>query len=82
VVAALEGGLIAGWVAENRAELSQRIAQRELKVLGVTDFPSEALRAAETAPEATTSIGAPSPRLPGPDGHCPPLVPVRLEDLA
>jgi methylmalonyl-CoA mutase len=82
VVAALEGGLIAGWVAENRAELSQRLAQRELKVLGVTDFPSEALRAAETAPAATTSVSAPSPRLPGPDGHCAPLVPVRLEDLA
>lgn len=82
VVAALEGGLIAGWVAENRAELGRRLAGRELKLLGVTDFPSDPLRAAETAsPSTTAAASAPSPRLPGPDSHCPPLVPTRLEDL-
>ena len=28
------------------------------------------------------SAAAPSPRLPGPDSRCPPLTPIRLEDLA
>ena len=82
VVKALEEGLVAGWVAENRAELAARLARRELKLLGVTDFRSEELRAAETATAAPHAAAAPSPRLPGPDSHCPPLAPIRLEDLA
>ena len=82
VVEALEAGLIAGWAAENRAELAARLARRELKLLGVTDFPSEELRAAETAAAGSHRANAPSPRLPGPDSHCPPLEPIRLEDLA
>ena len=82
VVEALEAGLIAGWAAENRAELAARLARRELKLLGVTDFPSEELRAAETAAPGWHRANAPSPRLPGPDSHCPPLEPIRLEDLA
>jgi methylmalonyl-CoA mutase len=82
VVKALEDGLIAGWATENRAELTARLARRELKVLGVTDFPSEELRAAETAAPAPCVASAPSPRLPGPDSRCPPLAPIRLEDLA
>jgi methylmalonyl-CoA mutase len=80
-VKALQDGLIAGWAAENRAELAARLARRELKLLGVTDFPSEELRAAETAAAQPHAANAPSTRLPGPDGHCPPLAPIRLEDL-
>ncbi|HXQ16552.1 MAG TPA: methylmalonyl-CoA mutase family protein [Caulobacteraceae bacterium] len=82
VIEALEDGLVAGWAAENRAELAARLARRELKLLGVTDFPSEELRAAETATASPHAASAPSPRLPGPDSRCPPLTPIRLEDLA
>jgi methylmalonyl-CoA mutase len=82
VVKALEDGLVAGWAAQNRAELAARLARRELKLLGVTDFPSEDLRAAETAAAASYGAKAPSPRLPGPDSRCPPLAPIRLEELA
>jgi methylmalonyl-CoA mutase len=82
VVKALEDGLVGGWVAQNRAELAGRLARRELKLLGVTDFPSEELRAAETAATSSHAANAPSARLPGPDSRCPPLTPIRLEDLA
>ena len=82
VVKALENGLIAGLVEANRTELGARLARRELKLVGVTDFAAAALKPAEVASPSPQMAGAPSPRLPGPDSHCPPLGPVRLEDLA
>jgi methylmalonyl-CoA mutase len=82
IVAALERGLIAGLVAETRAELAARLSRRELKVLGVTDFTGDDLRPADVGAAAARTAEAPSPRLPGPDSHCPPLAPIRLEDLA
>jgi len=83
IVAALERGLIADLAGAGRAELAARLARREVKILGVTDFPTEGGRPAEVA--TTThrqGAAAPSPRLPGADSHCPPLAPVRLEALA
>ena len=82
IVAALESGLIAGQIAETRAELAARLSRRELKVLGVTDFTGEDLRPADVGVPATHTTKTPPPRLPGPDSHCPSLAPVRLEDLA
>jgi len=82
VIKALESGQIAGLVAESHAELVGRLSRRELKLLGVTDFAAEDLRAAEVAEVSARSAAAPSPRLPGPDGRCLQLVPIRLEDLA
>ena len=82
IVAALEGGQIAGQIAETRAELAARLSRRELKVLGVTDFTGDDLRPADVGVPAARPANAPSPRLPGPDSHCPPLAPIRLEDLA
>ncbi|HEY1752753.1 MAG TPA: methylmalonyl-CoA mutase family protein [Caulobacteraceae bacterium] len=82
VVKALEGGLVAGLAEAARAELQARIAGRKVRVLGVTDFPIEDGRAADLAAAAAHAAEAPSPRLPGPDSRCPPLAPIRLEDLA
>jgi methylmalonyl-CoA mutase len=82
IALALERGLIADQASAGRAELAARLARRELKLLGVTDFPADGGRPAETAATTPRSADAPSPRLPGPDSHCPPLAPVRLETLA
>ena len=81
-VKALESGVVADLVAESRAEIAGRLQRRELKVLGVTDFPIEGGRPPELAPASAQAANAPSTRLPGPDSRCPPLVAVRLEDLA
>jgi methylmalonyl-CoA mutase len=81
-VRALESGHVADLAARSRAELAARIERREVKVLGVTDFPIADGRAPELASVSPRPAEAPSPRLPGPDGRCPPLVPIRLEDLA
>jgi methylmalonyl-CoA mutase len=82
VIAALEGGMIAGVVEAERTELAARLARRELKLLGVTDFPMADGRPPELADAVARPTDTPSPRLPGPDSHCPPLAPVRLEALA
>jgi methylmalonyl-CoA mutase len=81
-IAALESGLVAGEVAKARAEIAARIARRELKILGVTDFKPTEEREAPLLSVIPTPVSAPSARLPGPDSHCPPLAPIRLEDLA
>jgi methylmalonyl-CoA mutase len=82
VVRALESGHIADLAAQSRAELAGRLGRREVKLLGVTDFPIDGGVAPDLASAAAHAAEAPSPRLPGPDSRCPPLAPVRLEDLA
>ena len=82
MVKALESGLIHDMLALDSAELSGRLTRRELKLVGVTDFAAEDLKPAETAQLARHAANAPSPRLSGPDSHCPPLAAIRLEDLA
>jgi methylmalonyl-CoA mutase len=82
IVAALESGLIASVVEAERTELAARLARREVKLLGVTDFPVAAGRPAELATTTARPTEAPSPRLPGPDSRCPPLAQIRLEALA
>ena len=79
---ALQEGLIAGWASDGRGELTGRFASRELKLLGVTDFPASDGAEVELAEHAPCPVEAPSTRLPGPDSRCPPLARVRLEDLA
>jgi methylmalonyl-CoA mutase len=82
VVRALESGHVADLADQSRTELAARLERREAKLLGVTDFPIEGGEAPELANAPPHAAEAPSPRLPGPDGRCPPLVPVRLEELA
>ena len=50
-------------------------------MVGVTDFAPTEPGEVEIAAHQPTPAQSPSPRLPGPDSHCPPLTPVRLEDL-
>jgi len=82
VVRALESGHIADLAAQSRVEIAARIERREVKVLGVTDFPIQDGVSPELGTAASSGVEAPSPRLPGPDSRCPPLTPVRLEELA
>ncbi|MFI4976377.1 MAG: methylmalonyl-CoA mutase family protein [Caulobacterales bacterium] len=81
-IRALEAGLVAQEAARGRELLAQRIAAGELKVLGVTDFPNAETGAVELGEDDPASAEQPPARLPGPDSRSPPLLPVRLEELA
>jgi methylmalonyl-CoA mutase len=74
IIAALTSGLIA---REVEAAVT---ARGDVRILGVTAFPptDESPVSIETAPAATLDPEA--ARLPGPDGKCPPLTPVRLSE--
>jgi len=74
IIAALTAGLIAGEVEAAKA------ARGELKIVGVTAFPPAKDAPAEVERATPTPVDAPSPRLPGPDGACPPLKPMRLAE--
>lgn len=78
---ALESGLVADAVATSREALRTALAERSLRLLGVTDFPPD-----EPAPEAAAGATVP-PDLPdlslaGGDSRCPALSPIRLEEMA
>lgn len=76
-----KGGLInalaAGLVAD---EVAKVVAARDPKprIVGVTAFPPTQQAPIEVERVTPKPVEAPSPRLPGPDGHCPPLRPIRL----
>jgi methylmalonyl-CoA mutase len=74
IIAALTSGLIARDVEAADA------ARGEPKIVGVTAFPPAKDAPAEVDRAAPTPVDAPSPRLPGPDGSCPPLKPMRLAE--
>ena len=81
-VAALRSGLIADAVGSAREGLAATIAEKSLRIIGVTDFPS-----AEAAPEPAPPTKPPHDplavaRLPGADDACAPLAAIRLEDMA
>jgi methylmalonyl-CoA mutase len=77
---ALTTGAVAAAVDEARAALVAALHDGSRRVVGVTDFkPSEP---AAPAPQPASSAPPPATRLAGPDDRCPPLRPVRLEDLA
>jgi methylmalonyl-CoA mutase len=82
LAAALMGEIVADAVSRSREALEGAIADRSLRIIGVTDFiaKDEATRGLEAA--ATPPPALPDPRLPGPDDACPPLPPVSLEDMA
>jgi len=81
-VEALRSGLIAEEVAAGRSALAARVAAGEMKIVGVTDFAQAPDRTPEVESSTFAPVEAPSPRLPGPDSHCPALAPIRLEALA
>ncbi|MBI1200786.1 MAG: methylmalonyl-CoA mutase [Phenylobacterium sp.] len=73
-VAALTGGLVARDVAAASA------ARREPKILGVTAFPPTEPAKVEVEAAAPAALDPEGARLPGPDGKCPPLKPMRLSE--
>jgi methylmalonyl-CoA mutase len=74
LIAALESGMIAARVE------AATTARGEPKILGVTAFPPEKETPVEVERPTPKPVEAPSVRLPGPDGHCPPLKPMRLAE--
>jgi methylmalonyl-CoA mutase len=81
VVEALRSGLIADAVATARAAFEEGIATKALRILGVTDFPDAKPTPPEIDAAEVTPVCAPDPRLSGLDSHCPPLTPIRFEEL-
>jgi methylmalonyl-CoA mutase len=78
LITALAEGLIA---AEAAAVRTAREAAGPPKIVGVTAFPPTQDAPAEFERPAAKPIEAPSTRLPGPDGRCPPLSPIRLAEV-
>jgi methylmalonyl-CoA mutase len=72
LIAALTSGLLAAQVEAARA------ARPEPKIVGVTAFPPDKDVPVEIERPTPKPADAPSPRLPGPDGSCPPLKPMRI----
>ena len=77
LIEALTGGHIA---TETAACNAAREAAGKPRIVGVTAFPPNHAAEIEIETPLVTPVDAPSPRLPGPDGHCPPLNPIRLAE--
>ena len=78
-IEALADGSIAARIATAREARQAGIATKAEKILGVTVFPNADDKPVEIeTPEAGVfATTAPDPRLPGPDGKCLPLTPIR-----
>jgi len=74
IAAALAAGQIAHAVDAANA------ARAEPKIIGVTAFPPAKDTPVEVEVAAARPVAAPSTRLPGPDGACPPLKPMRISE--
>jgi methylmalonyl-CoA mutase len=76
------GGIIAALTSGHVADLvdAAKAARPEPKIVGVTAFPPEKAAPVEVERATPRPVEAPSPRLPGPDGACPPLKPMRLAE--
>lgn len=77
VVSALTAGHIA---AEVETTCAARAEAGEPAIVGVTAFPPAKDDPVEVDTAVGAAVAAPSPRLPGPDGRCPPLAPRRLSE--
>jgi len=77
IVAALGDGHVAQAV---HAAREARAAAGKARIVGVTAFPPDAEPDVDVERPAAHAAQAPSPRLPGPDGRCPPLAPIRLSE--
>ncbi|HSZ52808.1 MAG TPA: methylmalonyl-CoA mutase family protein [Caulobacteraceae bacterium] len=78
LIAALTSGSIAREVGEARANLQAALADKSRRIVGVTDFrPSDPPPDEAKGPQKR-SFDAPPPH---PISRCPPLAPIRLEDL-
>jgi len=77
LLAALADGHVAAEVAR---AVAARNAAGKPRIVGVTVFPPTQDAPVEVETPARNAVEAPSPRLPGPDGACPPLKPIRLAE--
>ena len=75
LIAALVDGLVAAEVRKVRAA---RDAAGPPKIVGVTAFPPSQDAPVEVESAVPRPVEAPPTRLPGPDGRCPALAPIRL----
>jgi methylmalonyl-CoA mutase len=75
LVSALTSGHVA---AEVETTLQARQEAGEPAIVGVTAFPPTTEAPVEIDSALPRPVTAPSPRLPGPDGRCPPLAPLRI----
>jgi methylmalonyl-CoA mutase len=77
-----EGGIIAALTSGHISrQVEAAVAARpEPKIVGVTAFPPEKETPVEVERIVAKPVEAPSPRLPGPDGACPPLTPMRISE--
>jgi methylmalonyl-CoA mutase len=78
IVAALGSGAVQSKVAAAREARLAAIAAQEDKILGVTVFRNGDDKPVEVEKVAAAPVEAPNPRLPGPDGYCEPMAPVRF----
>jgi len=80
IIKALESGQIADAVAKTRAAQEAAFADKSRKILGVTVFPNadDKPPEVETPDPAAFAKTGPDIRLPGPDGGCPALTPIRF----
>ena len=77
LIAALADGVIATETARVR---EARLSAGPLKIVGVTAFPQPDQAPVDVVRATPKAVEAPSPRLPGPDSHCPALNPIRLAE--
>ncbi|MDP1873759.1 methylmalonyl-CoA mutase family protein [Phenylobacterium sp.] len=75
VVSALTAGHVA---AEVETTCAARADLGQPAIVGVTAFPPAKDGPVEIDTPDPRAVEAPSPRLPGPDGRCPPLAPLRI----
>lgn len=74
IIAALEKGLVA-------REVEAAVESRgDPKILGVTAFPPTDKQSVEVEPGQPAALDAQAARLPGPEGRCPALKPVRVAE--
>lgn len=78
VAGGLAAALASGHVA--RTAGAAGAARPEPRIIGVTAFPPTNETPVEVEIAAAKPASAPTPRLPGPDGACPPLTPLRLSE--
>jgi methylmalonyl-CoA mutase len=78
IIPALDRGLVQAKVAEAREARLAAIAAKDEKILGVTVFRNGDDTPVDVETPVAVPAEAPNPRVPGPDGHCEPMPPVRF----
>jgi len=78
IIAALGSGAVQSKAAVARDARLATITAQDEKILGVTVFRNADDKPVEVEKAAPVAVEAPNTRLPGPDGYCEPMAPVRF----